>query len=74
MRLEDYISVTSPRETCPATSATFATSLLGTVYPEAAFLEAFAPQDSQSNQQQQQKQLLPLVLLDLGTTSTAWQH
>lgn len=71
MRLDDYISVTSTPGNSPVTSAS---SLLGTVYPEAAFLEAFAPQDNQSNHQHQQKQLLPLALLDPGTTSTAWQH
>lgn len=71
MRLDDYISVTSIPETSPPTSAA---SLLGTVYPEAAFLEAFAPQGNQSNQQRQQKQLLPSTVLDPGTASTAWQH
>ena len=45
MRLDDYISVINTPENSPATSAA---SILGTVYPEAAFLEAFAPQDDQS--------------------------
>ena len=64
MRLDDYIDVTSTTENSPVTSAA---SLLGTVYSEATFLEAFAPQDTHSKQQQQQKQLLPSVLLDPGT-------
>ena len=69
MRLDDYISITDTSDS-PVTSAI---SLLGTVYTEAYFLEAFAPLDNQSNQQQQQK-ALSSALLDPGTTSTAWQH
>ncbi|KAL3153728.1 hypothetical protein ABBQ32_013322 [Trebouxia sp. C0010 RCD-2024] len=43
MRLDDYINVTDTPET---SSASTAATLLGTVYSEAAFLKAFASQNT----------------------------
>lgn len=55
MRLNDYISMT---DTPQVSSSTSVAALLGTVYSETAFLEAFSPSTAQNSSQQEQQQPL----------------
>ena len=67
MRLDEYINMT---DTPDISATSTAASLLGTVYSEAAFLTAFAPQNPPIPEKQQQCS----AVVDPAVTSIAWHY